>query len=467
MAQSIQSLIEQPDFLKSYSLILLTAPIQIKMLSTIRQYAWDHLIPTFYIHSLGFYSQLSVQLPLQYPIVDTHPDPTSTQDLRLLSPWSELSKFAADKCNDLESLSDHDHGHIPYLLLLLHHLEKWKGSHDGKNPDNYKEKTAFRGMVRAGARVKNAEGGEENYDEAVGAVLKSLNSPSLSSGVREIFSAEDCKTPTSQVYAPFSNLHKRYLSLTIQQSANFWIIAHAIHTFHTAHAVLPVPGSLPDMKAQSSDYIQLQNIYKTKARHDLAEVLQTVRALEKSVSRTSPIDEKEVEAFCKGAAFIKLIHGRRLQIPGEKVDWDGRAKSIYANLQDADSLVQIYIAFLAYDHFTSTHFRAPSADPSTHDEDLDLLAQYTTTILTDLYTQSTTSTTTDPTEPDIEAAKTATTQIIKELLRAGGGELHNISALTGGMVAQEVIKVVTRQYVPVDNCCVFDGVGSRTAVFKI
>ena len=35
------------------------------------------------------------------------------------------------------------------------------------------------------------------------------------------------------------------------------------------------------------------------------------------------------------------------------------------------------------------------------------------------------------------------------------------------MAAQEVIKVVTRQYVPVDNTCVFDGVASRTAVFNI
>lgn len=51
--------------------------------------------------------------------------------------------------------------------------------------------------------------------------------------------------------------------------------------------------------------------------------------------------------------------------------------------------------------------------------------------------------------------------------RAGGAELHNIAALTGGIVSQEVIKSITEQYIPVDNTCVFDGVKSKTAVFKV
>jgi amyloid beta precursor protein binding protein 1 len=57
--------------------------------------------------------------------------------------------------------------------------------------------------------------------------------------------------------------------------------------------------------------------------------------------------------------------------------------------------------------------------------------------------------------------------VATEVARARGAELHNISALTGGMVAQEVIKLITRQYVPVDNVCVFDGVRSRTQVFRV
>ena len=53
-------------------------------------------------------------------------------------------------------------------------------------------------------------------------------------------------------------------------------------------------------------------------------------------------------------------------------------------------------------------------------------------------------------------------QVAQELARAGGGELHNISALTGGMVAQEAIKMITKQYVPANGYCVVDLVDSWT-----
>jgi amyloid beta precursor protein binding protein 1 len=52
-------------------------------------------------------------------------------------------------------------------------------------------------------------------------------------------------------------------------------------------------------------------------------------------------------------------------------------------------------------------------------------------------------------------------------VRAGGAELHNIGALAGGIVSQEIIKAITEQYVPVDNNCVFDGIKSKSTVFKI
>lgn len=45
--------------------------------------------------------------------------------------------------------------------------------------------------------------------------------------------------------------------------------------------------------------------------------------------------------------------------------------------------------------------------------------------------------------------------------------MHNIAAVTGGLVAQEVIKAITKQYIPVDNTCVFDGIVSKTSVLRI
>lgn len=58
-------------------------------------------------------------------------------------------------------------------------------------------------------------------------------------------------------------------------------------------------------------------------------------------------------------------------------------------------------------------------------------------------------------------------QAAQEVARAGGGELHNISALTGGMVAQEMIKIITKQYIPIENTCIFDGISSRCQVLRL
>lgn len=59
------------------------------------------------------------------------------------------------------------------------------------------------------------------------------------------------------------------------------------------------------MKAQSSVYIKLQNIYKNQARKDVEHVLDTVR----SIPGGEEIDPAQVELFCKNARFIKLING--------------------------------------------------------------------------------------------------------------------------------------------------------------
>jgi amyloid beta precursor protein binding protein 1 len=169
--------------------------------------AHSQSIPLFYVHSTGFYARFSIQLPDYFPIVETHPDPVSTQDLRLLKPWPELLDFMKSKTDGLDAMSDHEHGHVPYLLLLLYHLEQWKQEH-GQYPNSYKNKTAFRGKVQASARTSNAEGGEENFDEAAAAVLKSLSPPTVPSAVREIFNEPECKEPTADVRT-YSSVLKR------------------------------------------------------------------------------------------------------------------------------------------------------------------------------------------------------------------------------------------------------------------
>lgn len=435
--QPVAELLQDADFLAQYKLVLISGPLKRSSLDAVCKGARELDIPVLYIHSVGFYSTFSLQLPAEFPIVETHPDPETTQDLRLVNPWPELLA-AASRISDLDSMDDHQHGHVPYVLLLLHYLEKWKGSHNDNVPSNYKEKTEFREMVRASARMDTPEGGEENFDEAAAAVLKSLNPYTLRSSLREIFEMEECK-----------NLK--------QESADFWVIASALNEFYQKHQVLPLPGSLPDMKALSADYVALQSLYKAKAKKDVEEVTEIVRRIESQLgSRPAPIPDKEIEVFCKNAAHVKVVRGR--DIP--QLDDAYTQRAISSNLGFtglAESIMPIFIACQILDSIVTDIQEGKQRGGSIDDETL--WKTHIDRVLR-LLRQ------TDLTAVD-EHEQQRIVDATRELRRTEGGELHNTSALVGGLVSQEALKVITRQYVPLDNTCIFDGVHSRTEMYRM
>lgn len=399
-----------------YNLILVCGPLSESVTKTLAERALASAVPVIYVTSIGFYSTFSIQLPVEFPIVDTHPDPDTVQDLRLLAPWSEL-RAAEKELGDITQLSDHDHGHVPWLLILLHYLEEWKQSHDGQYPSSFKEKTQFRDLVASKARTSNPEGGEENFDEACAAVLKSINPPSVGSGCREMFTMPSCTTIT-------------------RDSANFWVVANAIKQFYEKHSVLPLPGSLPDMKSTSAGYIKLQMLYKTKARADVAEVMDTVRDIETSLQRSDQVPRGEVEQFCKNASFVRVLTNSAKQLLPEIRLRQGDSKTLAklpSMLQNYDTISQVFLAM-----------------------NIDSIPEPTLAELKEL-------------EDEIEGGtfEERIDKTIADIKRCEGAELHNTSSLTGGMVAQEAIKLITRQYVPVDGTVVWDGIRSKTEVVRI
>ena len=76
----------------------------------------------------------------------------------------------------LHHLSKQDHGHVPYVLLLMKFLDDYRKNHDGKVPTTFKEKQHFKDLV-AKHRWKNENGNaeeEENFAEACRAAVKVL-----------------------------------------------------------------------------------------------------------------------------------------------------------------------------------------------------------------------------------------------------------------------------------------------------
>lgn len=53
---------------------------------------------------------------------------------------------------------------------------------------------------------------------------------------------------------------------------------------------------------------------------------------------------------------------------------------------------------------------------------------------------------------------------LRHSVRAPTADLPNVAAFLGGIVAQEAIKMITRQYIPVNGYCVIDLVDTWTGV---
>ncbi|RVD84036.1 uncharacterized protein DFL_005804 [Arthrobotrys flagrans] len=424
-----------PEKLKDFTTVVATGDIPTATLLSLDAILYPLGIPLFVVKCVGF--TMSCRLALsEHPIVETHP--ASTVDLRLFNPFPELSTLVDEKAasmDDKEKMTTHEHDHLPYVLILLQALNEWKSTHGNQPPSSYPQKNEFKSLLRS--KMWNAD--EENFEEAIAAVLPHFNPPSIPSETRAIFQDEKC-----------ANLTK--------ESTKFWIIARAIKEFSEKNGgLLPLPGALPDMKAESKDYIRLQNIYKTKARADLAVVFGIVRGLLTGLGRDGgEVEESEVETFCKHAGYVKLIRGRSLN---EEYEKSPRAQVISNDLSDSTSLIHYYLGLRAYEAFISdennTQRIAPGAEDSTVDADTEKLNKHVTELLDKLsITHS----------PELLEG---TEKAIGEIVRAGGGELHNIASLTGGVAAQEIIKIITRQYIPMDNTVLFDGISSRTFVYKL
>ena len=99
----------------------------------------------------------------------------------------------------------------------------------------------------------------------------------------------------------------------------------------------------------------------------------------------------------------------------------------------------------------------PYHDPSTNPQVVDETIPESRTSMTVDH-----ATTTMDDAPDRMPSKYAV-----EMVRYGNGEIHVVASIMGGVAAQEMIKIITYQYVPLDNTHVYNGITSTGAVYRL
>ncbi|XP_071784936.1 NEDD8-activating enzyme E1 regulatory subunit-like [Asterias amurensis] len=428
--ESPEQLLENnPQFFESFNLVVATDLVE-RTLLDLAATLWSSGIPLLVCRSYGFigYMRLVVK---EHTVIESHPD-NARDDLRLDCPFPGLVHFVDSL--DLSQMTKQEHMHTPYLVIDYKFLEKWKAEHGGNIPKTYKEKESLRQMIRSGVLVN--ENGvpeiEENFEEAAKSINASVVPTRIPSEVQEIFNDPACVNLTSE-------------------SCSFWVIAQAVKQFveNEGCGKLPLRGSIPDMTADSKRYIQLQNVYIEQAKIDISAVTSRVNQILVSLGKTpDSIPDSEIKLFCKNSQFLRVVRCRSL---AEEYNRDtSSASDIALHLENPDSEVVFYVLLRAADRFYNQYNRYPGSYDDQVEADTYKLKSCVHNIL-----------------HEWGVNLTLKDDHINEMCRYGAAELHSIAAFIGGAAAQEVIKIITHQFVPFSNTYIYNAITASSATFQL
>ncbi|KAJ2359361.1 hypothetical protein GGF43_000207 [Coemansia sp. RSA 2618] len=374
--------------------------------------------------------RLTILFLLFLVVVESHA--AGRPDLRVMAPFAELRAYADSI--DLAALDSTDLAHVPFVALLIKAADKWAADTGlGKAGLTYAQRKEISALIGQMAPAAS----EENFDEAIAAVTTSCCDYEVPGDLKRILA-----DPAS--------------SDADAQTSNFWLLVNALRRYletEYAEGKLPHSGSIPDMKADTQSYIQLQRIYKQKAEQDKAELTRCLRdVLQGAELPADHVSPGEIDMFCKNAGKLRLVRTHPLHHEA------GAAPEIWSNLANEGVSVH-YALFRAAGAFLATHQRYPGVPgQGSGDGDLDSLgekdARELKALAADLMTAWGTK------EPEV------TESLVAEFVRSGYMELHNVAAIVGGVVAQETIKLITHQYVPHNGVCIIDTANNALAAVK-
>jgi len=317
--------------------------------------------------------------------------------------------------------------HVPFPVLLIKLLDAWKKAHDGHVPETEEDKQAFAASIAALGRGFATS---DNFREAYNYKHLTWVENVLPDDTQTIFDDEKC-----------ANIN--------DQSSKFWLLARAVKQFveNEGNGSLPLVGQLPDITAKPHHYIGMQKLYREKAEKDASVVKKHLQALLASVSKSpDDIRDEDITLFCKHSHVMTVF---RFSPLSNEHDKDKVQKE---NIEWWEPNGKWYLAFRAAGRFQTDHGRLPGDRNDDPQADFANLHKAATHLIEEL---------------GLDAAEVGLDDYLKELCRFGGSQIHNTCAFVGGVAAQEIIKLVTRQWHPVDNTYIYNGITGTSTLFAV
>ncbi|KAJ8592559.1 hypothetical protein M405DRAFT_763381 [Rhizopogon salebrosus TDB-379] len=398
--RTLKSILEShPEWITSFTIVV-AHNLDHSLLRKLSALLWkdSRYPPLVVVRSAGFLADFYIQFH-EHTIIESHSE--TSPSLRIDRPFPALGELALSL--EYDTMDPTEHGHIPYVVILVRALEDWKRSHGNSLPKSSEERQKF----KKGILALKVKADEENFDEAEAQAYRCWTETKVPSEIAALFSDPALSTE----------------ALTADTSPFFHLLA-ALKEFTEQpdlHA-LPLTSTLPDMKSDTQKYIQLQRLYKARAEEE--------KQAFKSYLRV-PVNDTVVDSFVKNAHALVVLRGKTWGA------FDEDKAALVESLSTMPKETSIHLALSALSLLQASD---TSVSPSA--ESIRAKMQSIVGSSTEL-----------PDEAD---------DAIDEIARAPFSELPNTAAFLGGMIAQEVIKMITKQYVPVKGYCVIDLIETST-----
>lgn len=419
-----EALIEtNPSFFSQFTLVIATQLVEDSMIKLDR-ICREANVMLIFARSYGLTGFVRISLK-EHAVIESKPD-HFLDDLRLNNPWPELRGFA--ETIDLNVSDPVVHKHTPYVVILVKMAEQWTKSHDGKLPSTREEKKEFKDLLKS----KMIAMDEDNYKEAIEASFKVFAPRGISSNLQQIIDDSRADVDSS--------------------SSNFWVMVASLKEFiaNEGGGEAPLEGSIPDMTSSTEHYVNLQKIYQAKAEADFLVIEQRVRNILKKIGRDpDSISKANIKSFSKNARKLKVCRYRLLEEEFNSPIQPELQK--YLTDEDYSVAVGFYILLRAVDRFAANYNSFPGQFDGGMDEDISRLKTTAVSLLSDLGCNG----------------STLTEDLINEMCRFGAAELHAIAAFIGGIASQEVIKLITKQFVPMSGTFIFNGIDHKSQLLSL
>ncbi|PON83835.1 NEDD8-activating enzyme E1 regulatory subunit APP-BP [Trema orientale] len=412
-----------PSFFSQFTLVIATQLVEDSMIKLDRICREANVMLVF-ARSYGLTGLVRISLK-EHTIIESKPD-HFLDDLRLNNPWPELKRFA--ETIDLDVSDPVAHKHIPYIIILVKMAQEWANRHGGTLPSTREEKKEFKELLKS--RMTAVD--EDNYKEAIEASFKVFAPRGISSDLRQIIDDSFAEVDAN--------------------SSDFWIMVAALKEFIKSEGggEAPLEGSIPDMTSSTEHYVNLQNIYLAKAEADFLAIEQRVRNILKKIGRDSnSISRATIKSFCKNARKLRVCRYRLLEDEFNSPLLSELQK--YITDEDYSVAVGFYILLRAVDRFAANYNSFPGQFDGAMDEEISRLKTTAVGLLSDLGCNG----------------STLTEDLINEMCRFGAAELHAVAAFIGGIASQEVIKLITRQFVPMSGTFIFNGIDHKSQLLLL